>query len=466
NNDRVFNNSTLGGGVQELNQDTLVSRSGLSKRTWTGATIDVSTSQQYDANNRAANRFPSYWESLVETGIRQPLLQGGGIRFNRIAGPNARPGFRFSNGILIAQLNDQISDADFQIAMRRFVRDLYSAYWNLAASYESYRSLEEATDLAYRTWQSVLAKREAELEGGEAFKEAQARSRYHRLKRRLSGALDGPKDSSGLYGAERELRRLMGLPLAPGVLNSLEHTAEFASMNDCEPAVYVLLRPSDKPPLSEWVFDFDDLVARGTAHRVELQRQAVKIHQQQLRLSAARNFMLPQLDLIGRYRVRGFGDDLTGGGPGFNSAADDLFSFDHQEWEFGLEMGVAPGRRQARAAVRNAALQLQRDREVMEELQRELRYAISEAQAEVSSAYDAISISQAQVEASRQRLSSSISLYEAGKIRLEFLLDAQEELVDAETQLAEDHSRHAIALIRVNEATGTLLNDIGIHVAQ
>ena len=55
--------------------------------------------------------------------MRQPLLQGAGKEFNTIAGPNAGPGSNFSNGILIAQLNTRISNADFQIAVRTFVAE-------------------------------------------------------------------------------------------------------------------------------------------------------------------------------------------------------------------------------------------------------------------------------------------------------------------------------------------------------
>ena len=39
-----------------------------------------------------ANLFPSVWNTNVEASFRQPLLQGAGVRFNRIAGPGNVPG--------------------------------------------------------------------------------------------------------------------------------------------------------------------------------------------------------------------------------------------------------------------------------------------------------------------------------------------------------------------------------------
>ncbi|NND98425.1 MAG: TolC family protein [Pirellulaceae bacterium] len=444
NNDRVFNNATLGGQVQELTQDLVNLNAGWQKRSMTGATWEVNSLTGYDNNNRAGNRFPNYWETQLEAGVRQPLLQGAGREFNRIAGPNARPGFNFSNGIIIAQMNTNISQADFEIALRDYVSDLYSAYWDLVRQYRTYDSVLASRELAYDTWQTVLAKGQAELEGGEANKEAQARAKYYSYRREAQVALGGESGNGGLYVTERRLRQLMGLTAVDGQL----------------------LKPADSPATARFVFDFDHTVARAMAGRTELRRQSTKLRQQQLRLVAAKNFMLPQMDLIGRYRLRGFGDDLTGDGQRFRSAYQDFFSMDHQEWEFGLEMGVVQGRRQARAAVRNAHLQLARERAILAEQQRLIRHQVSDAVAEVASSYYAMESSRQQVDASRERLQSSEALYEADKIQIEFLLDAQEELLRAELQLAADESRYSLSLIDINNTSGTLLDDLGIDVIQ
>ncbi|MGB7344902.1 MAG: TolC family protein [Pirellulaceae bacterium] len=444
NNDRVFNNATLGGQVQELTQDLVNLNAGWQRRTTTGATWEVNSLTGYDNNNRAGNRFGNYWETQLEAGVRQPLLQGAGKQFNRIAGPNARPGFNFSNGIVIAQMNNQISQADFEISLRSYVRDLYSAYWDLVRQYSVYQSVLQSQELSYETWQTVLAKGKADLEGGEANKEAQARAKYYNYRREVQIALGGESGRGGLYVAERRLRQLIGMPAVDGQL----------------------LRPTDQPVTARYVFDYDHLVSRAMSGRTELRRQNTKVRQQQLRLIASKNFLLPQMDLIGRYRLRGFGDDLTGSGERFSSAYDDFGSLDHQEWEFGVEMGVTAGRRQAQAAVRNATLQLSRERVILCEQQRMIRHEMSEAHAEVSSAFYAMQSSAEQVAASRQRLKASEALFDADKIQIEFLLDAQEELLRAELQLAADQARYSLSLVEINNTSGTLLRDIGVNIAQ
>jgi len=213
------------------------------------------------------------------------------------------------------------------------------------------------------------------------------------------------------------------------------------------------------------VYDLEHQTQQAFASRTELMRQTLRLQQQRLRLLAAKNFLLPQVDLIGRYRLRGFGDELTGSGSRFASASDDFFNGDHQEWQFGIEAGVPAARRQAKAAVANAKLELARQQTILAEQQRAVRFEVGNALAEVASAHEALDASQESLRAARDRLNASTALFDSGKIQLEFLLDAQEELVQAERRLAEDQSRYSLALILVNTATGTLLHDLGIRIS-
>ncbi|TWT98916.1 TolC family protein [Neorhodopirellula pilleata] len=441
NNDRVFNNATLGGDVQELIQDFAELNATWQKRNTYGTQFDVRSIQTYDSNNRTGNRFPSFWETQLELGVRQPLLRGAGREFNLIAGPNARPGLNFSNGIWIARINTKISQADFQIALRDYLMELYTAYWGLRQQYVVYENVAEARDVAYEIWKTVESKKLSGLVGGEAYKESQSRATYYRFQREVESALGGGNGASGLYVSERNLRRLIGLP----------------------PADRELLRPVDPPASARFEFDLSASVATAITHRTELCRQRLELQQKNLRLIAAKNFLLPQLDLIGRHRIRGFGDDLGGGGDRFDSAADDFYSGDHQEWQFGVETSVSPPLRQARAAVRNASLEIQRERAILLEQERAVAYEVEDAVAEIQSAYLTMQSSQHQVTASRQRLESSQALYDAGKLQLEFLIDATEQLVRAETQLAIDQSRYSLSLVRLSRTKGTLLNDLGLH---
>ncbi len=112
NNDRKFNNRFFGGGANAFQQDTHDYLAQITKRSATGAEFAVRSVVDYDANNATGNLFPSAWQSQIHLEARQPLMQGGGATFNRIAGPGGRPGVY--NGVLIAKVNTDITGAQFR----------------------------------------------------------------------------------------------------------------------------------------------------------------------------------------------------------------------------------------------------------------------------------------------------------------------------------------------------------------
>ncbi len=111
NNDRLYNNSFFAVVHRRLFR-TLTTTSSNFPNAQPPFSAAVRGVTNYDSNNAPANTFYSAWDSWVEGEMRQPLLQGGGLEFNRIAGPGSTPGVY--NGVLIAKVNSDISDADFQ----------------------------------------------------------------------------------------------------------------------------------------------------------------------------------------------------------------------------------------------------------------------------------------------------------------------------------------------------------------
>ena len=121
NNDRAFNNTFVGDNGF-FGQNLATYRSGISKLSATGAQFEVNHGIDYDKNNTPANRFNGdgsssfSYDNFPEAGFRQPLLQGAGVGFNRIAGPNNAAGV--NNGVLIARTNTDISLAEFETQLR------------------------------------------------------------------------------------------------------------------------------------------------------------------------------------------------------------------------------------------------------------------------------------------------------------------------------------------------------------
>lgn len=458
-NDRVLNNIFFGGGTRQLQQDAYVFQNQVSKRTAAGTAVTARQITDYDANNAPGNAFPSAWNSNIETEFRQPLLQGGGVNFNRIAGPGAVPGQY--NGVLIARINTDVSLAELENGVRLLLSDVENAYWDLYFAYRDLDAKVTARNAALETWRRVRSLYDTGRRGGEAEKEAQARQQYYQFEEDVQNALsgqllDGTRTYNGSSGGtfrgiggvqvcERRLRLLMGMPIVDGEL----------------------LRPIDEPIAAPVSIDWQHNVAESLSRRVELRKQRWLVKRRELELSAARNFLLPQLDSVGRYRWRGFGNDLMGGPGGqFSSAVGTLFDGNYQEWQLGMELNVPIGFRRARAAVRNAELNLARERSVLRELERQVVHDLTAAVADADRAYAITQTTYNRRLATHQQLQASQAAYEADTVTLDFMLETQRLAADAEVRYHRALVEHTIALKNVQFERGTLLEYDGVLMAE
>ncbi|MBB3210031.1 hypothetical protein FHS27_005877 [Rhodopirellula rubra] len=452
NNDRQFNNRFFGGGANSFQQDLHDYVFQTTKRTATGAELALRSITDYDANNATGNETPSAWQTQWHAELRQPLLRGGGLTFNRIGGPSALPGVY--NGVLIAKTNNDISVAEFRRDARNYVSNVINAYWDLAYAYRDADARAEALERSRVTWRSYDAQKTSNRRGGSA--EALAREQYYRFKSEYQDAVAGKlvgrtqvnnassggtfAGIGGVLATERRLRLLIGMPVSEGIL----------------------LRPIDEPITAPIVFDTESLTAEAIRMRAELQQQRLLIKRREMELLAAKNFMLPTLDLISTYRLRGLGKDLTGS----DSAFQEIGDMDFQEYEAALEFRMPVGFRQAHATVQNAKLQIARDRAVLNEQQRQIIHDLLGVIAETDRAYALAETSLNRYLAARDALDALEANREAGlPISLEQLLDSQRRLSESQTRYYLAVTEYMVAIKNVQFETGTLLENTQIMIA-
>jgi hypothetical protein len=149
-NDQIFNNPFFAGGTNVFvqQQDDYIME--LSKLTATGARLSARGITGYDSNNAPGNTFRSAWDTYVEAEMRQPLLQGGGLEFNRIAGPDSVEGIY--NGVLLARVKTDINQTEFEGSVRDYVSDTVNAYWDLYFAYRDLDARRRAMQRALHTW--------------------------------------------------------------------------------------------------------------------------------------------------------------------------------------------------------------------------------------------------------------------------------------------------------------------------
>ena len=454
NNDRLYNNAFFAGGTNAFRQDYHDYTMELSKRTATGSMVSLRGIHNYDSNNAPANTFRSSWDSWVEGEVRQPLLQGGGLEFNRIAGPGATPGVY--NGVLIARVNSDINQADFNIALRDYISNVENAYWDLYLSYRELDARKKSMERALAIWNEYKGKAEGELIS--KAEEALARNQYFEMKAAVDEALSGKvlagtqvrngatggtlQTGTGVLAAERRLRLLIGMPASDGSL----------------------VRPSDEPTMASIQFDWTSGMQQALSQRPELQRQNNSVKKREMELLAARNFLNPTLDAVGRYRFRGFGHGLLDNGNQSGatpaSSLGNLATGDYQEWTLGVELTVPIGYRKAHAAVQHAELGLARERAIQREMQREIVSNLNGAFADVDRAYQAVQNTLNQYIAAKTYVDAlETDRFVAGRnVQSDRLLDAQQRLVKAEIQFFRARAEYGIALKNIHYERGSLLD--------
>jgi outer membrane protein TolC len=465
NNDRVENNQFIGT-AGELRQDFHNYEWGLSKRSATGSQFNFSHITDYDFNNQVGNRFgspSSSWTNFVEAEVRVPLLQGAGVHFNRIAGPGNPAGV--NNGVLVARTSTEISLARFRQGLRELLSNTENAYWDLYYAYRELDTLIEARNQALEIWQQQKAGLGAERTSQD---EAQAREQYFRFESQIVDALSGrPIDGTrtnngssagtfratgGVRLAERRLRLILGFPINQKIDG------------------FDLLKPSDSPTEAPIQYDWDLAVQEAESYRPELLQQRWSIKREELELIAARMNLRPSLDIVGLYRFRGFGKELTGGDTTFNddpfnsNALADLVSGDRQEWQLEADFSMPIGFRRAHAATRNSELRLARARAIYREQKRDVIFGLSNAFSELKRSFDAQSANLDRYVAAEQLLEASKNKAALEGVNINVLLEAQRRVAESKLEYYRAQIDYMLANKSVHYEKGTMLDWMNVYL--
>ena len=393
----------------EIKNDVGQLRGGISKTAASGTRFNVFSQSDYNRTNLPFTIFPSTWNQLVQAEVRQPLARGAGTAVNRIAGPNAPVGSY--NGVLIGRIRGDVALTDFEAAVRDLTRDVEQAYWEL---YFGYRDLDvklRARESARLIW--INRNRQVQAGNLRQDDESQTRQQYFRFAQEAINTFCGTAAQPGLLGAERQLRRLMGL------VNNDDR----------------LILPVTEPTIAPIVFDWDQSQDEALVNRVELRRQKWVLRQRELELFAARKLNKWQVDGVANYGVGGFGNVLIGtNSPGAGGGAwNDLFLNALDNWAVGLEVQGPLGNRLTNLAVRNAQLNVMREQALLEEQQKQILLDLNAAYNEVDRAFLAIGNQYNARLAVIEELKIKRSRWESGLENIFFLLDAQQRAAVIET---------------------------------
>ena len=439
---------------QKLLGDIGTWTTGISKVSATGSTFGIQNQTVYDNNNSPIRQdgVPSTWLTNYDFTFNQPLLQGAGLTYNRIAGPdafnniNGRPNFR---GVLIARVLADQSLADFEIGVRNMVSDTEQAYWELYFAYRNLEARKAGRDSALEAWRKVHALYVEQSRGGEADKEAQAREQYFFFRSDVENAL------TDVYRSENRLRYMMGLSASDGRL----------------------IRPSDEPTTARVTFDWQQSLVESLSRSAELRRQKWVVKQKELELVASKNLLLPRLDMNGYYRFLGMGQELINQNYGpYNAEGLDplngtdaystLSSGRFQEWQAGAQFLMPIGFRRELSTVRNYQLQLARERSRLQDEEMEVSHALVEAVRNVDTNFALSQTNFNRRVASERQVEAVQAAYDAGTVTLDQLLDAQRRRADAESAYYRSVVDYNRSIAQLHFRKGSLLEYNGVFLAE
>ncbi|MFM9964973.1 MAG: TolC family protein [Planctomycetaceae bacterium] len=472
-----FNNIQAGDTLETTAGDF---RAGLSKIFADGSQASLQHNVLYQAFNNGTGTgaggtrlFQSYFtnnpSATQNSGIpglqfdyRKPLWQGGGTRFTRIAGPiisrrSLTNVTQVNQGVVISRIRTDIAIAEFESQTQNLVKDVEDLYWELYLAYRRYDAELTARNSSLHTWRKVKANTDAGVENVSAADEAQARDSYFEVRARSEEAL------SNLYNTEGRFRRLIGLPVNDGRI----------------------IRPGDEPTTAEFQPDWRTSLVEALTRRVELRKQKWNIKSLEFQVEAAESLTNPRLDLVGRYAINGFGDQLFGHArhnptgplvgvpPATNvsngrtgSFYDNLLDADNTGYGIGVEFSMPIGFRAAHSQVRNLELRLCKARAALSAQEFEISHELANAFRQLDASFQTAQTNFNRRRAAERRVQAYEAQYEAGKGNVDNLLRSQISLAQAETAYYQSIVSYNRAITEMKYRKGTLMEDDNIFLGE
>lgn len=368
----------------------------LSKQFTTGGEASWETRTQVDDSDEAED---PYQTDLIFA-YTQPLLRGRGAR-------------AATAQLASAERAARAQRRAFLVAQQHLIIRAASAYYGIVRD----QMLLETHEQAVKRAQTLHAAAEAKLNVGMASKMDVFRAELQSLtaQNRLVDA------RAALENAKRQFNVLLGSPLD---------------------ARYLFAAPLNYAPVA---LDLDELMRQALEHRLELQTAQEQIDEAERQLNIARQNLLPPLDVSVRYTLRGEGD-------GFR----DSVKMEDEFWGVGVSSSFALNLAEERAAYQQAQLSLNaaiRARQATQDdiLAEVMQTTIAVEQAQASVALQAQSVTQA-----NKQLELAELRYKKGLSDNLDVLDAEENVMQANTGAYSAIAQHLIALLRLKQVTGTL----------
>jgi outer membrane protein TolC len=401
----------------------------------TGGGIQVAFNnnrQTFNSPNETLN--PQLFTS-IQFYAQQQLLAGFGF------GPNLRY-------LRIAKTNQKVSDIAFKAQIIATVTQICDLYWDLVSAYDDEQVQERSVAFATETFNT--SRKQLELQ---AIPEMEVL--------RAEADLANREQDLTVSRTNLELQELY-------MKNAITRSLDDPILQEM-PVVPVDHIGVAGQAISEPV---QDMIADALKNRVELLESSLELQTSELSRKTARNALLPSLSAYGFYTGTGYGgtpSPLSSTGTtapsGYAGTVENAFNYSSPEYQVGLQLSVPLRNRIAKADQYRTELEYRQSQIYLEELKKRIRievrnasYALEQGASRVDAARKARDLAQRTLDIMQKEQKLGVGSNQQ-------TLASEHDLALADSALVIAETAYEKARIEVRRATGTILEEYGISIA-
>ena len=401
----------------------------------TGTLFQVSLSANRSASNSSFAIFNPSISSSLSVSLTQPLLRNRGLF------PNRAP-------IVIAQRNLKQSHADFAGRVNDSLLSAVNQYWDVVQARENLVVLRQS--------------------------QALAEASYNHDKRALELGAISPLD---IYRSEAQVaQRKLQVIQAEYQLKQSEDALRRTLGADLDPKIAVLdldlTEPSDMSGEGESM-TIEDGLAQAMKGRPEFDSLQQQLANDETNIKLADNGLKPDLNLSTFYSMNGQGGNLidsSTGAPiiisrgGLGDSFDQLTSRDFPTYGATLQFRLPLRNRSAEADLGSSLVSQKRDLYRLRQQQQAISLEVKNAVHQLEQAKLSVAAARISRDLAQKTLQAEQRKYELGTETIFFVLDAQNQLAQAEQNLVQAQISYQRAVTALDHATGALLSRNNVHI--
>lgn len=417
-NDPVGDALTTGDNSDRFRDHTFKSSAGFRKKTRRGASLEMVQRGGYQDNNSTFLIPNPQGTTRLEVNFTQPLMKDGGRAVN-----NTR--------VMLARIDIKLADSEVRSDLEDHLVEVTRAYWELYQSRAEWLQRNKLLDGAVRLHDILVAR-----DGVDSSQRQILRARVAVKSRR-----------SDLIRAETRIRN------AQAQLRLLTGSMQLIQTSRWE------YTPQDRPLAFPVSLSVRDATITALDHRPDVAQSLRTVQSVAVRVGAAKNQVLPRLDMILSSYVAGLADKTD-----TFQAWSNQFSEGRPSYAAGLLFEMPIGNRAAKARLNKNRWEFARAMHEFEQTTEVVFADVEIAVRETQTAFDemaakkqAIDAADAEVSYLQQRWELLPDPNESAVLLIEDLLDAQERLADEERAFVTAQVAYALSWVQLRKAMGVLL---------